>query len=217
MSNSTQASSTTAHYGLSQWAAEDLIRREDFNHDFAAIDAALHSQQQTSSAAITALEESVCLVRLAGTVTTAEAAQIPLDLSAIDLSEYAELWLLVDQLDASSHSGQRIRLTFNNSTSGYKDDGNSSYSSTAHADLGAFGRASGYIKHLRIRLFDTAAGVALDQTEDYTLASDSVDVSGSRLVLWKGGHLADVTSIQLKISANQFAAGAALRLYGLKK
>jgi len=39
----TNASSATPNLGLSQWAADDYIRREDFNADNAAIDAALAS------------------------------------------------------------------------------------------------------------------------------------------------------------------------------
>lgn len=37
------ANSQTEHYGLNQWAAEDPVLREEFNHDNAKIDALLTS------------------------------------------------------------------------------------------------------------------------------------------------------------------------------
>lgn len=40
---STLASNTTPNIGLSQWSANDAVRREDFNSDNALIDAALAS------------------------------------------------------------------------------------------------------------------------------------------------------------------------------
>ena len=45
----------TEHYQLNQWDAADPIRREDFNADNAAVDAALHSIQSEATEGLAAL------------------------------------------------------------------------------------------------------------------------------------------------------------------
>lgn len=78
----TNASNTTPHFGLSQWEGSDPIRREDFNADHAAIDAALHAQEQ-----------AMTLVKLFETTVTEDITGITIDLSGVDLSRYMKLTL----------------------------------------------------------------------------------------------------------------------------
>lgn len=102
MSNNTQASSTTAHFGLSQWAADDLIRREDFNHDLAAIDAALWQQAQTLAAAATAaqlttLQQSMPEVILHSQTLSSAVNSLTIDLSGKSLGQFNRLRLVLDR------------------------------------------------------------------------------------------------------------------------
>ena len=106
---------TTTNYKLPQWVKADQIKMDDFNGAFANIDAALKANadaaaSKASSAELNAVQQEVaavreanCLVKLAGPlVTTAADAAMEFDLSQVDMTKVAALFLT---FSASSVSG----------------------------------------------------------------------------------------------------------------
>lgn len=221
-SNTTQASSTTTHYGLSQWAAEDLIRREDFNHDLAAIDAALHSQQEACTAAIQEALGQICVQKLANVTLTAEAAALTIDLSSVDLSQYDRLEVRLYNMASTSQGSFNLLLTVNNdSTSGhYGKENNSSLSSTSYllsATLSCFGSAS--VEHI----LEDVDGVLssrwrafyVDNDRDSGKNNSSTNGTGS---IWKQGGLSSVSSLRFTLSDDDtLKSGARAVVYGWRK
>lgn len=209
---STNASGTTEHYGLSQWAEDDLILRQDFNHDNAAIDAALHAQQTAATTAINALEESVPLVRLASQTLTAAAASISISLSGITLSNFQELQLIFSPLLCTSYT--KVKVRFNG------DGGNNylNYSSSSTLDHirlngNAFDRLTG-----KLTLWNGGSYVMGDH-DGATYSDSGKTLYGltELTFLWKGGGLNTLTSIQLIPDAGSIGVGTRISLYGLKK
>ena len=97
---------TTTNYKLPQWVKADQIKMDDFNGAFANIDAALKANadvaaSKASSAELNAVQQEVaaareanCLVKLAGpVVTTAANAAMEFDLSQVDMTKVAALFL----------------------------------------------------------------------------------------------------------------------------
>jgi len=97
---------TTTNYKLPQWVKADQIKMDDFNGAFANIDAALKANADAaagaaSSAELNAVQQEVaaareanCLVKLAGpVVTTAANAAMEFDLSQVDMTKVAALFL----------------------------------------------------------------------------------------------------------------------------
>lgn len=97
---------TTTNYKLPQWVKADPIKMDDFNGAFANIDAALKANadaaaSKASSAELNAVQQEVaaareanCLVKLAGPlVTTAANAAMEFDLSQVDMTKVAALFL----------------------------------------------------------------------------------------------------------------------------
>ena len=97
---------TTTNYKLPQWVKADQIKMGDFNGAFANIDAALKANadaaaSKASSAELNAVQQEVaaareanCLVKLAGPlVTTAANAAMEFDLSQVDMTKVAALFL----------------------------------------------------------------------------------------------------------------------------
>ncbi len=104
----------TANYGLPKWEKSDFIKMEDFNDAFGKIESALSGHDDTlntkaDTSAVTAVQQEVaaareanCLVKLAGPiVTTAEDAALNFDLSQVDMTKIAALFV-VFSISASS-------------------------------------------------------------------------------------------------------------------
>ena len=98
---------TTTNYKLPQWVKADQIKMDDFNGAFANIDAALKANadaaaSKASSAELNAVQQEVaaareanCLVKLAGPlVTTTENAAMEFDLSQVDMTKIAALFVV---------------------------------------------------------------------------------------------------------------------------
>lgn len=118
---------TTTNYKLPQWVKADQIKMDDFNGAFANIDAALKANadaaaSKASSAELNAVQQEVaaareanCLVKLAGPlVTTADNAAMEFDLSQVDMTRVAALFLT---FSASSVSGT-MSVSVNNASVG---------------------------------------------------------------------------------------------------
>ena len=97
---------TTENYKLPQWEKQDQIRMDDFNDAFGKIESALSGHDEAldgkaSTAAVTAVQQEVaaareanCLLKLAGPlVTTAANAAMEFDLSQVDMTKVAALFL----------------------------------------------------------------------------------------------------------------------------
>ena len=108
---------TTTNYKLPQWVKADQIKMDDFNEAFANIEAALSGHDDSldgkaSTSAVTAVQQEVaaareanCLVKLAGPlVTTAANAAMEFDLSQVDMTKVAALFV-VFSISASSGTG----------------------------------------------------------------------------------------------------------------
>lgn len=205
---STNASATTEHYGLSQWAEDDLILRQDFNHDNAAIDAALHAQQTAATTAIAALEESVSLVRLASQTLAANADSISISLSGIDMSKFMELQLISSPMILSGSA--RVWVRFNgDSGENYWNEGVSSETTCLLMEPNSPPKQAG-----EMTLWTDGSRVA--GLYSGVVVNGSVRRGEARS--WSGGTLSDLTSIQLTCAnSKSFAAGTRITLYGLKK
>ena len=108
---------TTTNYKLPQWVKADQIKMDDFNGAFGKIDTALKANadaaaSKASSAELNAVQQEVaaareanCLVKLAGPlVTTAANAAMEFDLSQVDMTQVAALFV-VFSISASSGTG----------------------------------------------------------------------------------------------------------------
>lgn len=98
----------TIQFHLNQWELTDRIRMEDFNGDnqkletalaaLAAADAAEQQARTAQDAAIrreaAAAAEAVPLVKLLEVPVTQEAAQVDVDVSQIDFTQYTEVWIV---------------------------------------------------------------------------------------------------------------------------
>ena len=97
----------TANYQLPQWVKSDQIKMDDFNDAFGRIETALSGHDDSldgkaSTAAVTAVQQEVaaareanCLVKLAGPlVTTAANAAMEFDLSQVDMTKVAALFVV---------------------------------------------------------------------------------------------------------------------------
>ena len=97
----------TANYGLPKWEKSDFIKMEDFNDAFGKIESALSGHDDTlntkaDTSSVTAVQQEVaaareanCLVKLAGPlVTTAANAAMEFDLSQVDMTKVAALFVV---------------------------------------------------------------------------------------------------------------------------
>lgn len=97
----------TANYGLPKWEKSDFIKMDDFNDAFGKIESALSGHDESldgkaSTSAVTAVQQEVaaareanCLVKLAGPlVTTAANAAMEFDLSQVDMTQVAALFVV---------------------------------------------------------------------------------------------------------------------------
>ena len=97
----------TANYGLPKWEKSDFIKMDDFNDAFGKIESALSGHDDTlntkaDTSSVTAVQQEVaaareanCLVKLAGPiVTTTENGTMEFDLSQVDMTQVAALFVV---------------------------------------------------------------------------------------------------------------------------
>ena len=107
----------TANYGLPKWEKSDFIKMDDFNDAFGKIESALSGHDDTlntkaDTSSVTAVRQEVAaareanyLVKLAGPlVTTTENGTLNFDLSQVDMTQVAALFV-VFSISASSGTG----------------------------------------------------------------------------------------------------------------
>lgn len=116
---------TTTNYKLPQWVKADQIKMDDFNGAFANIDAALKANadaaaSKASSAELNAVQQEVaaareanCLVKLAGPlVTTTENGTLNFDLSQVDMTKVAALFVVFSAGSVGGTMGVSVNNTF---------------------------------------------------------------------------------------------------------
>lgn len=113
----------TPHLQLNQWEKSDRIMMEDFNADNAKLDEALTQQAAALRQEIAAAKAENCWKKLLEFTTTADAAQVPVDLSGIDLTQYQELCLYI-QPKVTSGCESGYFLCNNNSSQVYSQETN---------------------------------------------------------------------------------------------
>ena len=192
---------TTTNYKLPQWVKADQIKMDDFNGAFANIDAALKANpdaaaSKASSAELNAVQQEVaaareanCLVKLADPlVTTAADAAMEFDLSQVDMTRVAALFLT---FSASSVSGT-MSISVNNASVGTICSNDRS-TSAGVAWLFPFG------DHVASYAFSACDGDGLTSGGSGTI--DSVN--------WT-----EITSVKVSGGSN---AGATATLFAIKK
>ena len=191
---------TTTNYKLPQWVKADQIKMDDFNGAFANIDAALKSHDDTlntkaDTSAVTAVQQEVaaareanCLVKLAGPlVTTAADAAMEFDLSQVDMTKVAALFLT---FSASSVSGT-MSISVNNASVGTICSNDRSTSAGVAWLFPFGGKVASY----------TFSACNVGGLTNYSDTTESVN--------WTG-----VTSVKLSGGSN---AGATATLFAIKK
>lgn len=116
---------TTTNYKLPQWVKADQIKMDDFNGAFANIDATLKANadaaaSKASSAELNAVQQEVaavreanCLVKLAGPiVTTTENGTLNFDLSQVDMTKVAALFVVFSAGSVGGTMGVSVNNTF---------------------------------------------------------------------------------------------------------
>ena len=122
----------TANYQLNQWVKSDRIQMEDFNSDNAKIDAALKSNAEAVAAETAAREAASSLVKLMTATLDANTATWQIDVSGIDLTQYAKL-LIYPYLE--TENDQPIRLRVNGLTTGYSNSPHGSSTAGSQGEL----------------------------------------------------------------------------------
>lgn len=191
---------TTTNYKLPQWVKADQIKMDDFNGAFANIDAALKANadaaaSKASSAELNAVQQEVaaareanCLVKLAGPlVTTAADAAMEFDLSQVDMTKVAALFLT---FSASSVSGT-MSVSVNNASVGTICSNDRSTSAGVAWLFPFGGKVASY----------TFSACNVGGLTNYSDTTESVN--------WTG-----VTSVKLSGGSN---AGATATLFAIKK
>ena len=191
---------TTTNYKLPQWVKADQIKMDDFNGAFANIDAALKANadaaaSKVSSAELNAVQQEVaavreanCLVKLADPlVTTAADAAMEFDLSQVDMTRVAALFLT---FSASSVSGT-MSISVNNASVGTICSNDRSTSAGVAWLFPFGGKVASY----------TFSACNVGGLTNYSDTTESVN--------WTG-----VTSVKLSGGSN---AGATATLFAIKK
>ena len=191
---------TTTNYKLPQWVKADQIKMDDFNGAFANIDAALKANadaaaSKASSAELNAVQQEVaavreanCLVKLAGPlVTTADNAAMEFDLSQVDMTKVAALFVVF----SAGSVGGTMGVSVNNTFVGTICTNNRSTSAGVAWLFPFGGKVASY----------TFSACNVGGLTNYSDTTESVN--------WTG-----VTSVKLSGSSN---AGATATLFAIKK
>ena len=115
----------TTNYALPDWEKSDFIQMSDFNDLTHKLDTALKSHDDTlntkaDTSAVTAVQQEVaaareanCLVKLAGPlVTTAANAAMEFDLSQVDMTKVAALFVVFSAGSVGGTMGVSVNNTF---------------------------------------------------------------------------------------------------------
>lgn len=201
----------TENYQLCHWVASDRVLMEDFNSDNTKLEAALTglaaadaAEQNARAAQDTALAQqisqlavSVPIVKLLDQAVTSEQTRLDIDMSQIDLTQYAEI-LILPMLSAATNT---VYLTCNQIPT--MDEMNTSpYRLCAISTSGYFGRNKSTIRlqtygealHCAYEYMDEDAYEPLQhsrvfvQPEEiktlYFISSSGEINPGSRIVMW---------------------------------
>lgn len=98
--------SKTQNLKLNQWVLEDPFLMEDMNADNQKIDTAVQELQGQLDA--------VPYVKLMDITTAADASQVNLDLSSIDLTKYAKIQIISNAKTNGSGNGNYLYMRINN-------------------------------------------------------------------------------------------------------
>ena len=109
----------TVNYQLSQWVKSDRIQMEDFNSDNQKIDAALKATADAVTAEAAAREAANFLVKLMTATLDADTMNWQIDVSGIDLAQYAKL-LIYPYINTQNN--QPVYLRVNGINSGYSQN-----------------------------------------------------------------------------------------------
>lgn len=141
------------------------------------------------------------IVKLFSQTLTSAASRLTIDLSTVDLSQYMELELCMNDFSNTTRSSQAFHITLSN--------GSESLVCKPHALF------SDYKYILRYR-FANAGGLLAygdgKHNESGSLAVTSVNGS-----VWANKTLTSLKTITLSVDSGTLAAGAEIVLYGLKK
>ena len=196
----------TQNYQLNQWEASDRVLREDFNSDNRKIDAA-----------IAEAKDACPYVRLLTAALPTDAAQLDLDVSALDLTQYYLLDLHITP-KAGADYADAIMLRCNNLSEGYVNEDNA-HGYLAYCSLGSM---TEYFCQLcfHVYLGSAVMGSATYGCLDYAYWEKGL-VHCSDTPAFYGLALspAEITSLNLVsgTSGKLLGSGFAVQLYGLKK
>ena len=109
----------TTNYQLNQWAKSDRIMMTDFNADNQKLDAALKAGADAVAAETAARIADDPYPTICEVVTAQAKAQVSMDLSAVDLTEYSHIDLTIDP-PAPVSSSYSVLVRPNGLTSGYQ-------------------------------------------------------------------------------------------------
>lgn len=214
---STNASGSTAHFGLSQWGENDRILREDFNHDNAAIDAALKQQQDSIATQIQSALGQICVQKLYSQTLSSAVSSVTIDLSGVDMSQYGRLEIDIRSAACSVNDTPYLLLRINgDSTSGhYTLYSPPSFNNQTGIQVGRL--YSDYLCTSLTRLWDMSGKVAARSDYIYTDASASAERHSAEWSFWKQGGLAAIRNLTLASGSGSLKSGFSVTVYGWKK
>ena len=190
----------TENYQLSQWVAGDRVLMEDFNENNKKMDTALTVIQQKLQQRISEV------VKIAEATINTPTNRIDIDLSQIDLRNYARLMIYLS-LPSDNNISYTVRLD-NISSTVYSYTSSGSISELTHC--GSFS-PNGYLQSLEL---------AASSTHYFMIAHD-ISSSGGELkdqaISIARSHFADEgpRSINFTRTSGKFIAGAYIRVYGI--
>ena len=109
----------TTNYQLPKWEKTDRIQMKDFNDMTATLDAALKANADAIAAETAARIADDPYPTICGVVTAQAKTQVSMDLSAVDLTEYSHIDLIIDP-PAPVSSSYSVLVRPNGLTSGYQ-------------------------------------------------------------------------------------------------
>ena len=109
----------TTNYQLNQWAKSDRVMMDDFNADNATLDTALKANADAIAAETAARIADDPYPTICEVVTAQAKAQVSMDLSAVNLTEYSHIDLTIDP-PAPVSSSYSVLVRPNGLTSGYQ-------------------------------------------------------------------------------------------------
>ena len=196
----------TQNYQLSQWESTDRVLMADFNNDNAKVEAALTAlagadtaEQQARAAQDTALQQQISqlkasmpVVKLGDFQVAPQSTRLDMDVSQIDLTEYAEIRLMT--YFGCGTSG--ISLTYNQAPGVDEITQSSDVLCTLQV-------ASDFARYKSLVRLLPYAGVLHCVTERYTESSNAILSCRENLL-----DVADIQSLQFITSGGVFNASS---------